>query len=169
LLAIKDKMKSNQVSRRNFLKHSSLGLGAGLVTAGVSSFKSPLAEEVKTPRKICVATIDLKGIKPETTRESRIRRILGRMNELTGLKPDLVCLPELFDSIWVDEKKPVKEIAEDETTPGPVTSRIAEFAKANNCYVICPIYTKKKGLYFNSSILLDRKGAIVGSITKSIR
>lgn len=154
---------TSNVSRRSFLRRSSLGLGAGFVASSLSSFKpANPADETKTARKICVCSIDLKGIKPETTRESRIRRILSRMNELTGLKPDLICLPELFDSIWVDEKKPVREIAEDEITPGPVTSRIAEFALKNNCYVICPIYTKKNGMYFNSSVLLDRKGKIAG-------
>ena len=43
------------------------------------------------------------------------------MEEVTGLQPDIVCLPELFDTMWVDEKKPLSEVAEDEKFPGPVT------------------------------------------------
>jgi beta-ureidopropionase len=157
-------MKSkNNLSRRFFLKSSTLGLGAGVIGTSLSSFKAfNLSGEVKLPRKLCVTSIDLKGLWPDSTRESRIKRVLGRMNEVAGLKPDIVCLPELFDTIWVDEKKPVKEVAEDENVPGPVTSRIAEFALKNNCYVVCPIYTKKEGRYFNSSLILDRKGKIAG-------
>jgi len=153
----------NIVSRRNFLIKTSLGLGAGIAGTSLSSFKTvDSEEEIKNLRKISVASIDLKGLWPDSTQESRIRRVLNRMGEVAGLKPDIICLPELFNTIWVDEKKPVREVAEDEKVPGPVTSRIAEFAKTNNCYVICPIYTKNNGRFFNSSILIDRKGNIAG-------
>ncbi len=156
------------VSRRNFLKHTAVGVGAGIAGAAMTSFKAEsVQQEVKPARNLCVATIDLKGLWPDNTRESRIRRVLDRMGELVGLKPDLVCLPELFDTIWVNEKISVKEAAEDEKVPGPVTSRIAEFARKNNCYVVCPVYTKTDGHYYNSSLLLDRKGAIAGVYHKT--
>lgn len=156
------------VSRRGFLKRSSLGIGAGIAGISLSSLTSE-AQEVKSTglRKISVATIDLKGIWPIDSRESRIRLVLERMNEVAGLKPDLVCLPELFDTIWVREKISVKDAAEDEKVPGPVTSRIAEYAKKNNCYVVCPIYTKTDGYYYNSSVLIDRKGKIAGVYHKA--
>jgi hypothetical protein len=64
--------------------------------------------------------------------------------------------------MWVTEEKPISEVAEDENIPGPVTSRIAEFAKKHNCYVACPVYTKKDGHFYNSSLLIDRKGSIAG-------
>lgn len=156
------------LSRRNFLKRSSVGLGAGIVGASLSSFQPIDSEEnLKIPWRISVATIDLKGLWPDATRESRIRRVLGRMNEVTGLKPDIICLPELFSTIWVDENHSVKEVAEDEKVPGPVTSRIAEFAMKHNCYVVCPIHTKNNGRYFNSSLLIDRKGKIAGVYHKA--
>jgi len=158
----------NYVSRRNFLKFTSMGLGAGLAGTSLSSFKPFNSEEnIKNSQKICAVSLDLKGLWPDSTRESRIKRILNRMGEVTGMKPDIICLPELFDTIWVDEKKPVKEVAEDENVPGPVTSRIAEFALKNNCYVVCPIYTKKEGRYFNSSLIIDRKGKIAGVYHKT--
>jgi beta-ureidopropionase len=153
----------NNVTRRNFLKQTSLGISAGIAGSALTSLSpGKPAEEIKLSRNLSVATIDLKGLWPDSTRESRIRRVLDRMRELEGLKPDLVCLPELFDTIWVDEKISVKDAAEDEKVPGPVTSRIAEFARKNNCYVVCPVYTKTEGHYYNSSLLLDRKGAIAG-------
>ena len=151
------------VSRRNFLIKSSIGLGVGIAGATMSSFKSDSSvENTKLGRKLSVVTIDLKGLWPDNTRESRIRRVLDRMENLVGLKPDLVCLPELLDTMWVNENISVKDAAEDEKVPGPVTARIAEFAKKNNCYVVCPVYTKNDGHYYNSSILLDRKGKIAG-------
>jgi predicted amidohydrolase len=162
-------------SRRNFLKNSSLVLGAGiggvslpsLGNARPSTKPDKIYENKKLPREVCVASVDLKGLWPDTTRESRIKRILERMEEVTGMEPDIVCLPEMFDTSWVEEEKALSELAEDEKIPGPVTSRIAAFAKNNNCYVVCPLLTKKDDNFYNSSLLLDRKGNIAGVYHKT--
>jgi len=162
-------------SRRNFIRNSSLGLSAGMMGASIPSIAAanPFTaadhgnEKKKLPREICVASVDLVGLWPDTTRESRIKRILERMEEAAAMKPDLLCLPELFDTSWVEEEKPLSELAEDEKVPGPVTSRIAAFAKKNNCYVVCPLFTKKDGNFYNSSLLLDRKGNIAGVYHKT--
>ena len=104
-------INKKNVSRRNFIKQSSLslgaaplGLGGGIV--GVSSATAMMHgahEDKKLLREICVASVDLKGLWPDTTRESRIKRILERMEEVVGMKPDLVCMPEMFDTSWVEE------------------------------------------------------------------
>jgi beta-ureidopropionase len=157
-------------SRRNFLKQSSVGLGAGLFTA-TNPFITPLSastdQSKKIPGEICIATIDLAGLRDSTTREARVNGILERMNQLAGMKPDVICLPELFDTMWVQEEKTLGEVAESEKVPGPVTARIAAFAKKNNCYVVCPLFTKKNDHFFNSGLLIDRKGNIAGAYHKT--
>lgn len=156
------------VSRRNFIKQSSLGLGAGMTgVINPSTGTNDVNENKKLPKEVCVASIDLKGLWPDTTRESRIKRVLERMDAVTGMKPDIICLPELFDTMWVQEQQPLGEVAEDEKIPGPVTSRIAAFAKRNNCYVVCPLFTRKDGNFYNSSLLVDRKGNIAGAYHKT--
>jgi beta-ureidopropionase len=140
-------MENHNVSRRRFIAKSSLGLGAGLV--GVSCTPGQSGGEIKKlPGEIRVASVDLRGLWPEKTRESRIKRMLERMDEVVGIKPDIICLPELFDSSWVEEQPPIAEIAEEEQTPGPITSRLATFAKSNNCYVVVPLITKKDNVFF---------------------
>ena len=163
-------MSNNKnASRRNFIRTSSLGLGVGFSGFAIPSISkaSPSVENEPLPREVRVASVDLKGLWPDKTRESRIRRILERMDNVIGLKPDLVCLPELFDTSWVEEEQPLAELAEDEKIPGPVTSRIAAFAKKNNCYVVCPLFTTKDGKFYNSCLLLDRKGNIAGVYHKT--
>jgi beta-ureidopropionase len=59
-------------------------------------------------------------------------------------------------------KEPLAEIAEDEKVPGPVTSVIADFARKHNCYIACPVITSTGGHFYNSTLLLDRKGNIAG-------
>jgi hypothetical protein len=56
----------------------------------------------------------------------------------------------------------VEDIAEDENVSGPVTGRIAEFSRKHACYVVCPVYTKSGGHFYNSSLLVGRKGELAG-------
>jgi beta-ureidopropionase len=159
--------ESGGVSRRNFIRTTSAGLGAGLVGMSIPGCATAVPSEgSKMARKVSVATVDLKGLWPDTTRESRIKRMLERMEDVKGLHPDIVCLPELFDTSWVDESYVISEIAEDEKVPGPVASRLAEFAKNNNTYVTCPIYTRKGDNFYNSVLVIDRKGNIAGAYNK---
>src|SRR5258705_11349284 len=92
-------------SRRNFIKNSSFGLGVGIVgvsippaiTANPSIRTNNLTENKKLPTEIRVASVDLKSyLPPDSTTESRVKRILERMEEVTGMQPDIICLPELF-------------------------------------------------------------------------
>ena len=156
-------MKDSVISsRREFLKQSSLGLGAGMAGLSFSSLNTPDFNEIKKiPGEVTIVSVDLVGW-PDKTTEARLKRMFARMEDIAGLQPDVVCLPELFDTIWVSEKRNIADIAEDEKVPGPVTSRVAEYAKKHNCYVVCPVVTKKEGRFYNSSILLDRKGKIAG-------
>jgi predicted amidohydrolase len=156
-------MSEHGFSRRGFIRKTSAGIGAGLVGLSIPSCAPAVAAGGREPaRKVSVATVDLKGLWPDKTRESRIKRILERMQAVTGYKPDLVCMPELFDTSWVEESYLLKDIAEDEKIPGPFTARIAEFAKKNRCYVACPLYTKLDGNIYNSCLIIDRQGSITG-------
>ena len=126
-------------SRRNFIKNSSLGLGVGIVGASIPSAitanpsigtSNPptgtgnTTENKKLRTEISVASIDLKSyLPPDSTTESRVTRVLERMEEVTGMQPDIICLPELFNMAGVEEQKTLNEIAEDEKVPGSVTGR----------------------------------------------
>lgn len=155
------------VSRRKFIRQTSLGLGAGMAGVSFSSCsRNTHPDPGKMARKVRVVGVDLRGLHPEKTRENRVERMLDRMEKVTGLQPDFICLTELFDTIWVDEKINLHDMAEDEKVPGPVTGMIAKFARKHNCYVVCPIYTRVDGNFYNSSLLIDRKGNIAGAYHK---
>jgi len=120
------------------------------------------SKEIRLPREVTVAAISLKGLWPEQTIEKRIKDVLERMENVYPFEPDIICLPETFQISWVNETKKLDEIAEDENVPGPVTSIIAELARKHNCYIVCPVVTKKEGHFYNSALLLNRKGEIDG-------
>jgi predicted amidohydrolase len=129
--------------------------------------KNKINKENRLPREIVVAGIDLRGLWPVETVEQRIMDMLERMENVYVFEPDIICLPEMFQTSWVREERPTEEYAEDETLPGPVTSIIAGEAKKQNCYIVCPLVTKNQGRYYNSAILLNRKGEIEGVYHKA--
>jgi len=159
---------SENVSRRKFMAQASAGAGlyvAGSPDLGSQSVEQPAASNRRLPREVWVASIDLKDLYPETSIQRRIQRTLERMENLIPFRPDIVCLPETFNTSWVSEKIPLAEVAEE--VPGPIVKRIAEYAKANRCYVICPILTRSAGVIHNSAVLIDRAGKVAGAFHKT--
>jgi beta-ureidopropionase len=123
-------------------------------------------KENRLPREVWVAAISLKGLWPVDTIEKRMKDVLERMENVYAFEPDIICLPEEVNQSWVNETKTLKEVAEDETSPGPITSMLADIARKQHCYITCPIVTKKDGLFYDSTILLNRQGKSEGVFHK---
>jgi len=80
---------------------------------------------------------------------------MSRLDAAGSFHPDIACLPEVFSN-----RAP-------ESVPGPVTEKLAAWAHAHHSYVIFGLKTTKAGRTYNSAILLDRKGEIVGQYNKA--
>ncbi|HIE24496.1 MAG TPA: carbon-nitrogen hydrolase family protein [Anaerolineales bacterium] len=79
--------------------------------------------------------------------------------------PDLVCLPEAFTSVSsLPIEKPLEELAE--TLSGPTIEMVAKKARKNNAYIICPLLTKRDDCIYNSAVIIDRAGDILGVYDK---
>ena len=94
--------------------------------------------------------------------------ILRVLQTLRECRPDLICLPEAFTARGVAVQS-CADVAE--TVPGPTTDIIAEVALRFSCYIACPIYRRCASSepypgFRNSTVLLDRKGAIAGVYDK---
>jgi len=155
----------NSIDRRGFL-HASLGAGviggAGL-EAGAAQVPEAKAPPKRLPREVWVASLSLHSLEAQN-HEEMTGKVLRRLEEIEPFQPDVVCLPEVFPFLKLSKRPPLSEVAE--APPGPITSRIAEWAKANHCYVVCPIYTKEDGRYYNAAVLIDRSGRCVGEYRK---
>ena len=163
-----EKNKNNP--RRSFLKKTIVGAGASVL--GTSTIVHANDETISStapsrlPREVWIASFCQQGIETENYQDM-ISLVLKEMEFIVKYQPDIICLPETFP--FVNNKKktpPIKEIAEPSQVGGPIIKKISDFAKKNNCYIICPLYTKDKGKYYNSAVLIDRKGSIVGEYRK---
>lgn len=118
----------------------------------------------RLPREVWVASICQAKLKAENP-EGMVQKILARMEEVVPMHPDIICLPEAFHVVGLSGgRPPLDEVAE--VPIGPISKPFAEFAKKHNCYVICPIFTKESGLYYNAAVIIDRQGNYVGEYRK---
>jgi predicted amidohydrolase len=103
-------------------------------------------------RVVRVVTISQEGLQREN--QDLLESTLTRLNQAAAFHPDIACLPELFSN-----RAP-------ESVPGPVTEKLAAWAREHSAYVIFGLRTKKGGPVYNSAILLDRQGQVVGQYNK---
>jgi beta-ureidopropionase len=157
-------MKTNSITRRNFIQKTAVSSGlATLVPIGMTGqvFSAKSWDE-KFPREVWIAGVSQMGLRAATP-DLMVDQVLEVLKQVIPYKPDFVCLPEVFPFAGVEKQTTPGEKVE---ISGRVLIRFAEFAKQNNCYTICPVYTRQDGKLFNSAIVFDRKGNRIGYYDK---
>ena len=155
--------------RRTFLKHAAVGTGAAMWTsltrrARAATQDRAVAKSDRLPREVWIASISQNGLRAESPKQMS-EMMLARMEAVTVFQPDVVCLPEVFPFTNVAGKAPrLEDVAEQSI--GEVSRPFADFARNNHCYVIAPLYTKESGNIYNSAVVIDREGQVVGEYRK---
>jgi predicted amidohydrolase len=103
-------------------------------------------------RHVRVVTISQHGLR--ATDAALVDDTFERLDRAGSYRPDIACLPETFTE------------GEPETLPGPTFERISAWARAHNCYVVFSIKVRADERTFNSAVLVDRQGEIVGRYDK---
>jgi len=78
----------------------------------------------------------------------------GRLDEIGSQGADLVCLPEVINN-------------NPERIPGKSTRKLAEMARKHTMYVAASLREKDGEAHYNTGILIDRAGEIIGKYRKT--
>jgi beta-ureidopropionase len=155
-------MKTNRISRRNFLQKTALTTGmASLAPLGITNnsfFRESVAG--KSSREVWIAGISQMDLTAETP-QLMAEKVYDILKKVVTYQPDFVVLPESFP--YVPNKL---TIAEKVAISDKVQEKLAEFSKQNSCYTLCPAYTSNNGKNFNSIVVFDRKGKKIGIYNK---
>lgn len=80
---------------------------------------------------------------------------------------NVICLPELYRSLYFCQKEDIDLFDLAETVPGPSTKAFSKLAAKLNVVIVVPIFEKRAiGVYHNSVIVIDNKGNISGMYRK---
>jgi beta-ureidopropionase len=114
------------------------------------------------PRNVRIATIALAGNHGPTVSANR-ERMAGLIEQALAEKPDILAIPESFTLAGLVDAN-VEEMAE--KVPGPTLEMVADYARKNSTYILCPILAQHLDGTHIEAFLLDRRGQIVGSYQK---
>jgi len=96
----------------------------------------------------------------------RLAKTLARMDDCVAqaaaVHSDLVAFPEICNVLGATDpwRGP-------EPLDGPTVTLLAQAARRNGLYVVCPLVTLEAGRQYNSAVLLDRDGEIAGVYHKN--
>lgn len=149
-------------SRRKFIESISMGMGASIMSTGVSPQEIP--KSAFSPRLISIGTVSIMDLEADSTKDM-VEKVLRIMEEIIPYHPDIICLPEIFAYCNIPGLKyELKDVAE--KVPGNVVTPFLQFAAKHKCYVICPTYTLHNGHVFISAVLISRSGRVEGEYRK---
>jgi beta-ureidopropionase len=153
-------MKPNQYSRRNFVRTAALGSGmASLAVPGMAYERGHSSERMaKDPRDVWIAGFSQMWLRADSA-EAMVDKVWEQLGALEALRPDFLCLPEVFPFEMISKKYRLPEMLE---ISEKVLERFSAFARQNNCYTVCPVYTTENGQHFNSSVFFGRDGNKIG-------
>jgi len=79
----------------------------------------------------------------------------------------LVCLPELFRTLYIGQREDHDFFNLAEPIPGPSTAALGEVARTRGIVIVAPLFERRAaGLYHNTVAIIDADGAIAGIYRK---
>ena len=79
----------------------------------------------------------------------------------------IVCLQELFTSLYFCDVENYDNFSLAEAIPGPTTNALSEVAKEHNVVIIASLFEKRaEGLYHNTTAVIDADGTYLGKYRK---
>lgn len=113
------------------------------------------------PRKVTVASVNLRP-RNTASREESVARFRELVEAKVAPGTDMILLPEGITIVGNGKK--YADVAE--TIPGPTTAVLGKLAQAKNAYVAAGIYEREGTAFYNTAVLLDREGNVVGKYRK---
>jgi N-carbamoylputrescine amidase len=116
------------------------------------------------PKKISVALIQM-SCSADPARN--LRTALDKIASAAKKGAKLVCLPELFRSLYFCQKQDYKCFQLAEPIPGPTTQALSNAAKKHKITLVSSLFEKRTGgLYHNTAVVFGPNGKILGTYRK---
>lgn len=96
-----------------------------------------------------------------------LQNAIDKINFAAGKGAQIICLPELFRTLYFPQSEDTEQFSLAETIPGKTTNELSKVAKARKVSIIAPIFEKRtQGIYHNSAVVIEANGRIVGKYRK---
>lgn len=99
--------------------------------------------------------------------ENNIEKAIEGIKKAASQGAQIVCLQELFTSLYFCDVENYDNFKIAETIPGPTTDRLGKKAAELNVVIVASLFEKRaKGLYHNTTAIIDADGQYLGKYRK---
>ena len=114
-----------------------------------------------------IVTIGLVQMRCTAQPDKNLQQALKRIDEAARRGAKIVCLPELFRSLYFCQTEDHRKFSLAEPIPGPSTAALAKSARKHRITIIGSLFERRSaGLYHNTAVIIDPKGKLVGKYRK---
>ena len=100
-------------------------------------------------------------------REANLQRAIDGIREAASRGAQIICLQELFGSVYFCKSESHDRFALAEPIPGPTTKTMQQIARELEVVLVVPVFERRAGgVYHNSAVVLDADGSLVGTYRK---
>ncbi len=100
-------------------------------------------------------------------RETNLEKAVRMIREAADQGAQVICLQELFSSLYFCQTEDVRVFDLAEPIPGPTTDRLRELSRELNAVIVASLFEKRApGLYHNTSVVLDPVAGHAGTYRK---
>ncbi len=103
----------------------------------------------------------------EADKETNLAKAIAKTREAAAAGAQIVCLQELFTSLYFCEVEDYENFKLAEPIPGPSTEALQAVAKETGVVIIASLFEKRtQGLYHNTTAVIDADGSYLGKYRK---
>jgi N-carbamoylputrescine amidase len=102
-----------------------------------------------------------------TEKDKNLSKAIDKIREAVAKGAQIVCLQELFTSLYFCDEENHDNFSLAESIPGPSTDILSKVATELNVVIIASLFEKRaQGLYHNTTAVLDADGTYLGKYRK---
>ena len=99
-------------------------------------------------------------------KEANLQKAIFKVREAAAKGAQIVCLQELFTSLYFCDEENYDNFKLAEAIPGPSTDELSKVAAELNVVIIASLFEKRaQGLYHNTTAVLDADGQYLMDLT----
>jgi N-carbamoylputrescine amidase len=100
-------------------------------------------------------------------KEENIQKTVGKIAEAAALGAQIICLQELFASLYFCDVEDHENFKLGEAIPGSTTDLLSSVAAEHKVVIIASLFEKRaNGLYHNTTAIIDADGTYLGKYRK---
>lgn len=99
--------------------------------------------------------------------EKNLKKALAKIEDAADRRAQIICLQELFRSLYFPQTEDAKHFKLAEPVPGPTLEALSKLARKRNVVLVASLFEKRTdGIYHNTAVTIDADGKLLGKYRK---